>query len=125
MNVESEQRLEELERQVAELRRVNEQLGRELIGNADSRRPRSAVTAARALNKLQEGGDLARAELAEARQQLREAESGLEHYGRENEQLRFEVARLRFGLPGLLRRVWARLLRRRSRPSATAKTTDS
>jgi chromosome segregation ATPase len=106
------QRQRELELRVEELRRVNEQLGRELLDGAASRRPRSPVTAARALAKLTEERDLAQTQLGEARQQLREAESGLDHYRRENEQLRAEAARLRVGVPGLLRRAQARLLRR-------------
>lgn len=113
LTVEPEQRLKELERQVAELRRVNEQLGRDLVEGAASRQPRSPVAVARALSKLEQERDLALTQLAEARQQLGEAKSGLDHYGRENEQLRAEVARLRVGVPGFLRRAQARLLRRR------------
>lgn len=112
MTAEPAQRLVELERQVAELRRVNEQLGRDLVHGVGSRQPHSSVAVARALSKLTEERDLARAELEEARRQLRDAGSGLDHYRRENEQLRFEAARLRFGLPGLFRRVRARLLGR-------------
>jgi predicted nucleic acid-binding Zn-ribbon protein len=112
VTVESEQRLRELERQVAELRRVNEQLGRDLIGGAASRQPRSPVSVGRALSKLEQERDLAQTQLEEARQQLEEAQSGLDHYGRENAQLRSEVARLRVGVPGLLRRAQARLRRR-------------
>lgn len=112
VTVESEQRLRELEHQVAKLRRVNEQLGRDLIGGAASRQPRSPVAAGRALSKLKEERDLALTQLEEARQQLGEAQSGLDHYGRENQQLRSEVARLRVGVAGLLRRAQARLRRR-------------
>jgi hypothetical protein len=112
MTTEPEQRLKELERQVAELRRVNEQLGRDLARGTGSRQPRSPVAAARALTKLTQERDIAMSQLDEARQQLREARSGLDHYGRENQQLRFEVARLRVGVPGLLRRAQARLRRR-------------
>jgi chromosome segregation ATPase len=111
MNGEPEQRLAELELRVEELRRVNEQLGRELVDGAASRQPHSPVTAARTLTKLRQERDLAQSRLEEARQQLREAQSGLDHYGRENQQLRSEVARLRLGWPGLLRRAQARLLR--------------
>ena len=108
----AEQRLAELELRVAELRRVNEQLGRELLDGAALRQPHSPVTAARTLTKLTQERDLARTRLEEARQQLEEAKSGLDHYGRENEQLRAEVGRLRVGVPGLLRRAQARLRRR-------------
>jgi predicted nucleic acid-binding Zn-ribbon protein len=107
-----QQRLAELELRVDELRRVNDQLGRRLVDGAASRQPHSPVTAARTLTKLTQERDLAQTQLEEARQQLREAQSGLDHYGRENEQLRSEVARLRVGVPGLLRRAQARLRRR-------------
>ena len=110
MTSEPSQRLIELERQVAELRRVNEQLGRDLVHG--SRGPRSAVAVGRALTRSTRERDLAEAQLDEARQQLREAKSGLDHYARENAQLRIEVTRLRFGPSGLLRRAGARLLRR-------------
>ncbi len=112
MSAELEQRLNELERQVAELRRVNEQLGRDLVRGTGSRRPRSPVAAGRALSNLEQERDVAQTQLEEARRQLEEARSGLDHYGRENEQLRSEVARLRVGVPGLLRRAQARLRRR-------------
>lgn len=112
VTAESEQRLKELERQVAELRRVNEQLGHDLVRGAGSRQPRSAVAAGRALARLKQELELTRTQLEEARQQLRDANSGLDHFRRENAQLRFEAARLRFGLPGFLRRARARLLRR-------------
>ncbi len=112
MTPETEQRVGELELRVAELRRVNEQLGRRLIDGAASRQPHSPVTAARTLTKLTQERDLAQTKLEEARQQLGEAQSGLDHYGRENAQLRSEVARLRVGVPGLLRRAQARLRRR-------------
>ncbi len=107
-----EQSLAHLERRVEELRRINEQLGEDLVRGAASRRPRSSAVAARTLNKLKQERLAALAQLEEARQQLSEANSGLNHLGRENEQLRAEVARLRRGLPGFLRRARARLLRR-------------
>jgi multidrug efflux pump subunit AcrA (membrane-fusion protein) len=112
MTGESEQRLAELELQVAELRRVNEQLGRDLIRGAGSREPRSPVAAGRALAKPRQEVERARAQLEEAQQQLREANAALDHFRRENEQLRFEAARLRFGVFGFLRRALARLLGR-------------
>lgn len=111
MTTKPEQRLIELERQVAELRRVNEQLGRDLV-NGVSRGPRSAVAVGRALTRLTRERDLAESQLEEAREQLRDTDSGLDHYRRENEQLRFEAARLRFGPVGLLRRAVARLVGR-------------
>lgn len=112
MNAEPEQRLAELELRVNELRRVNEELGRKLVDGAASRQPHSPVTAARTVTKLKQELKLARKQLEEARLQLRDANSGLDHFRRENAQLRFEAARLRFGLPGFLRRARARLLRR-------------
>ena len=112
MSEDPERRLAELELRVDELRRVNDQLGRELVGGAASRQPHSPVTAARTLTKLTQERDVAQTRLEEARQQLAEVQSGLDHYGRENAQLRSEVARLRVGVPGLLRRAQARLRRR-------------
>jgi chromosome segregation ATPase len=109
MKVDSQQRLSELELRIEELRRVNDQLRRELVGSTASRQPHSPVTAARTLTKLKQELDLTRTQLENARQQLRDANSGLDHYRRENEQLRFEAARLRFGFSGLLRRAQARL----------------
>jgi cell division protein FtsB len=107
-----EQSVAELERRVEELRQRNEQLGSELVRGAASRHPRSSVAAARTLNRLEQQRLAALARLEEVQQQLAEANSGLNHLGRENEELRAEVARLRLGLPGLLRRARARLLRR-------------
>jgi chromosome segregation ATPase len=102
----------DLERRVEELRRINEQLGEELVRGAASRHPRASVAAARTLNRLRQERVDALAQLEEARQRLAEANSGLNHLARENERLRAEVARLRAGLPGFLRRARARLLRR-------------
>lgn len=107
-----EKRVEELERLVGELRRINRQLGQKLTGLEFSRQPRSPVAAARALTKARDDEELARSALQEARQQLREARSRLDHYSRENERLSSEVNRLRVGLSSLLRRTLARLLRR-------------
>ncbi len=112
MSVDSAERLAELELRVDELRRVNEQLGRKLLDGAVSRQAHAPVTAARTLIKLTQERDEAQARLEEARRQLRDADSGLDHYRRENEQLRFEAARLRFGPAGFLRRATARLLGR-------------
>lgn len=107
-----DQRLQELELRVEELRRVNEQLGRELVRGAASRQPHSPVTAARALAKPRKEAESARLQLAQAEEELRQANSALDHFRRENEQLRFEAARLRFGPVGFLRRALARLTRR-------------
>lgn len=107
-----EQSPADLQRRVEELRRVNQQLSDELVRGAASRHPRSSASAARTLNRLRQERLDALAELDEARQQLREANSGLNHLGRENEQLRAEVARLRLGWRGFARRARARLLPR-------------
>jgi hypothetical protein len=100
----------DLERRVEELRRINEQLGDELVRGPASRHPRTPVAAARALNRLRQERVDALSRLEEAHQRLDEANSGLDHFRRENEQLCAEVARLRLGLPGFLRRARARLL---------------
>jgi chromosome segregation ATPase len=101
----AEDRIVDFERRVEELRRVNERLGRELIGAEAGRRPAKATPAARTVAKLVADRESAEAELAELRPEL-------EHLRRENPQLRAEVQRLRSDYPGLLRRARARLLRR-------------
>lgn len=100
-----EERIEELERRVEELRGINERLGRELVAAEAGRRPTSAPPAARSVAKLIDERDRAEAELSELRPEL-------EHLRRENPQLRAEVERLRGGYAGLLRRARARLLNR-------------
>jgi len=123
---ETPERLGDLEAKVEELRRVNAELGRELRQGAASGRPRTPATAARALAKLTNERDTARAELertqaelAETRASLEAAEQGVAHLSEqfdglrlEAERLRHEAARLRSGGAGLLRRLRARLLRR-------------
>jgi uncharacterized coiled-coil DUF342 family protein len=99
------ERVAELERRLEELRRVNEQLGRELVEAAAGRRPGLATTAARKVAKLTDERDDAQAELAELRPEL-------ERLRVEYEALLPEVQRLRSGYAGLLRRARARLLRR-------------
>jgi phage shock protein A len=102
---EREERLEELEQRVEELRQVNERLGRELIEAEAGRRPTLATPAARSVARLIGERDRAEAELAELRPEL-------ERLRPENEILRVEIARLRGGHRGLLRRARARLLQR-------------
>lgn len=101
----SEERIADLERRVAELRQVNEELGRELVAGAGSRRPRSPIAAARALAKLTNERDAARAELEAANAELARLRPANEHLQR-------EVSRLRSGTLGRVRRAWARLTRR-------------
>jgi molybdenum-dependent DNA-binding transcriptional regulator ModE len=98
------ERVAELERRVEELRRVNEQLGRQLVEAEAGRRPATATPAARAVAKLVAERDGAEAELAKLRQEL-------ERLWPENEALRAEVDRLRGGILGLSRRARARLQR--------------
>jgi len=120
------ERLADLEAKVTELRRVNAELGRELRLGAASRQPRSPAVAARALAKLTNERDTARAELEQTRAELAgtrtsltTAEDGVAYLSEqfdglqlETERLRHEAFRLRSGGAGLLRRLRARLLRR-------------
>lgn len=112
-------RIADLEAKVEELRRANAALGRQMRRGGASREPRSAAIAARALAKLTNERDNARAELDEARAKLAVAEErfmglrlGFEGLELETERLRSEVARLRSGNLGFLRRARARLRRR-------------
>lgn len=105
-------RLADLEAKLAELRQVNAELGRELRRGPVSRRPRSPLAAARALAKLTNERDMARAELDETAAKLASVEEGFKGLRLEAERLRHEVGRLRSGLPGMLRRARARLLLR-------------
>lgn len=108
---EPEERIADLEAKVGELRRVNAEIGRALREGV-SPGPRSPVTAARALAKLTNERDQARAELEETKAKLAAVESGFEGLQLETERLRHEAERLRFGLRGMLRRAWARLRQR-------------
>jgi chromosome segregation ATPase len=120
------ERLADLEAKLEELRRVNAELGRELRRAAVSRQPRSPAAGARALAKLANERDTARAELEQTKAELVDAEArrevaehGVEDLRErfeglhvETEHLRYEAVRLRSGGAGLLRRLRARLLRR-------------
>lgn len=108
----AERRLREVELQVEELRRINEQLGAELVRGPSSRYPRAAAIAARNLTATVKERDGMQAQLETAQRELRDANEALDHFRRENERLRFEAARLRFGPLGFLRRALARLARR-------------
>jgi len=100
----NEERAAELERRVEELRRVNDQLGRQLVEAKAGRRPAAATPAARTVAKLVAERDSAESELSKLR-------SELERLWPENEALRAEVDRLRGGVIGLSRRARARLSR--------------
>jgi chromosome segregation ATPase len=112
LSAEPGQRIAELELQVEELRRVNRQLGGELVGGGGSKQPRSPVAAARALAKLTSERDSAQAELDETQRRLAAANASFEGLRFEAERLRAETERLRSGTLGLLRRLRVRLLRR-------------
>jgi chromosome segregation ATPase len=100
LSVESDDRIAELERRVEALRKANGELGRELLANA-SRRPRSVASGSRTV-----------ARLTAAESELRRALAEFDRLEAENRYLRAELARLRSGYPGLLRRLRARLTRR-------------
>ena len=100
-----EERIADLERRVEELRRVNEQLGRELVEAEAGRRPATATPAARAVAKLVAERDKAEAELAELRPEL-------ERLWPENQALRArDRPPARAELPACSRRARARLSR--------------
>jgi alanyl-tRNA synthetase len=105
-----ERRIAELEGRVEELLRVNERLGRELTEAGAGRRPATATTSAFAVAKLVRERDSA-ADRATELKALEELVPQLEHLQAENENLRRELARLRGGYAGLLRRARARLRR--------------
>lgn len=99
---ERDERVEELERRVEELRGVNERLGRQLVAAEAGRHPAGATPAARVVAKLVGERDRAEALLAELRPEL-------ERLRWENPRLEAEVTRLRSGYLGLLRRVRGRI----------------
>jgi hypothetical protein len=101
---------------VAELLRVNAELAAELrsigLGRRDS--PRTGpVPAARRLAQLNRERDEARAESHTVRAELDAVNRERDELRRLNAELAREVARLRGGLRGFLRRVRARVLLRR------------
>jgi predicted RNase H-like nuclease (RuvC/YqgF family) len=109
-------------RQVEELLRVNAELAAEIRSLQAGRTtaPRSAaMPAARRVGALREERDSLAAELQESRLELARVEQHNQELGRQgHEQARHieilsgEVARLRTGFAGVLRRLRARLLRR-------------
>jgi cell division protein FtsB len=112
------------EQRVEELLRVNAELAAEIRDLRLDRatRPRSAaVPSARRVARLIEGRDALEAQLQEAlteqerlEQRNRELERHNGELGGQIHELAEELARLRSGLPGLLGRARARLLRRRA-----------
>lgn len=109
------------DRRAAELLRVNAELTAEMRDLVLGRRaePRSAqMPAARRVAKLQAERDAlaadleaSRGEASGLRQHSEELERQLKDQGRHIEELSREVARLRGGLAGVMRRARARLLR--------------
>jgi cell division protein FtsB len=112
------------EQRVEELLRVNAELAAEIRDLRLDRatRPRSAaVPSARRVARLIEGRDALEAQLQGAlteqerlEQRNRELERHNGELGGQIHELAEELARLRSGLPGLLGRARARLLRRRT-----------
>jgi FtsZ-binding cell division protein ZapB len=100
-----EERIADLELRVEELRRTNEELGRQLIEHGAGAQPRSASTAGRTIAKLTNARDQAQAERVDM-------EADRDRLRFENEVLRRELHRLRGGYGGLLRRLRTRLLGR-------------
>lgn len=102
------------ERRITELLRVNRELAVEIRDLAADRRaqPRSSqVPAARSVARLQAERDSLVVELGSTRDRLRAVENERDALLANRDELEREVARLRNGLAGLLRRARARLLR--------------
>ena len=99
---------------VAELLRVNRELAGEIrdlsLGRREQPRP-SQVPAARSVAKLRAERDSLAAELDSTRARLGAVENERDALLVNRDELGREVARLRSGLAGLLRRARARLLR--------------
>jgi predicted nucleic acid-binding Zn-ribbon protein len=104
----------ENEPRIAELLRVNGELAVEIRDLALGRRtsPRRGQTAAaRSVAKLQAERDALAVEIESTRDRLRAVENERDALLVNRDELELEVARLRSGLAGLLRRTRARLLR--------------
>ncbi|MGE5407328.1 MAG: hypothetical protein ACM3NV_01825 [Syntrophothermus sp.] len=101
---EERHRIDDLERRVAELRRTNDELGRELVAARAGSRPVTANTAGRAVARLTHARDAAVS-------RERASHEELEWLRRENAELKDYVERLKLGPIGFLRRVIARAAR--------------
>jgi len=100
---------------VEELLRVNAQLAAEVrnltLGYADAPRPAGMPTTRR-LGRLIEERDQLQAELAAARAEVEASARHREELERRQEELVEQVAELRMGVRGVLRRLRSRLLSR-------------
>jgi chromosome segregation ATPase len=102
-------------RSVKELLRVNAELAAELRALSQGRAqvPRHGpTTAARGLARLEAEHEALATRLEETERALAETQTHREGLERQNQEMTAEIARLRTGLPGSLRRLRARLLRR-------------
>jgi deoxycytidylate deaminase len=103
------------ERRVAELTRINAGLAAEVralaTGVTDAPRG-SAMTTSRRIGVLIDERDTLVGQLEETRVGLAATRASLDELARQNQELVAEIAKLRFGYAGMLRRARARLLRR-------------
>jgi chromosome segregation ATPase len=103
------------DKRVEELLRVNAELAAELRAlsqaRADAPRP-GPIPAARGLARLEGERDELAARLEESERKLAETQAHREGLERQNQAMAAQIARLRLGLPGFLRRARARLLSR-------------
>jgi chromosome segregation ATPase len=102
-------------KRVEELLRVNAELAAELRALAEGRiaAPRSGpVPSARGISRLRDEREALVARLEETERALAETQTHREGLERQNQEMTAEITRLRAGLPGSLRRLRARLLRR-------------
>lgn len=103
------------DKRVEELLRVNAELAAEIralaAGRIEAPRP-GPVPAARAIGRLKAERDELATRLEETERELAQTQAHREGLERQNQEMAAEIARLSAGLPGNLRKLRARLLRR-------------
>jgi septal ring factor EnvC (AmiA/AmiB activator) len=103
------------ERRIEELMRINAGLAAEVqaLATGMSEAPRgSSMTTSRRLGMLIDERDTLVGQLEETRVGLTAAQASVEELARQNQELVAEIAKLRAGYAGMVRRARVRLLRR-------------